>query len=75
MKILYITTAYILRNSSAAIRNNSLVNGLIELGHEVDVLTVKWPDDLHSDYLSNVAKGNIISYKLKNLKKISQLNV
>lgn len=75
MKILYITTSYILKNSSAAIRNNSLVNGLCELGHEVDVLTVKWPDELHSDYLLNEAKGNIISYELQNLQKVSKLKV
>ena len=40
MKILYITTAYTLKNSSAAIRNNALVKGLIQIGHEVDVVTI-----------------------------------
>lgn len=50
MKILYITSLYDLKNSSAAIRNNSLVKGLLELGHIVDVWTVRWPSDLQSDF-------------------------
>ena len=50
-KILFITTAYILKNSSAAIRNNSLVKGLVNLGYEVDVCTVEWPSDLRSPFL------------------------
>lgn len=50
MKILYIASLYDLKNSSAAIRNNSLVKGLLALGHIVDVWTVKWPSDLQSDF-------------------------
>lgn len=50
MKILYITSLYDLKNSSATIRNNSLVKGLLDLGCVVDVWTVKWPSDLQSDF-------------------------
>lgn len=39
MKILYITTA-LFRNESASIRNMSLINGLIENGVKVEVLTI-----------------------------------
>ena len=39
MKILYITTS-LLRNESASIRNISLINGIVENGNEVDILTL-----------------------------------
>lgn len=73
MKILYITTAYTLKNSSAAIRNNALVKGLIQIGHEVDVVTIKWPQDLHSDYLNDQCNGKIHYVELNNLKLISNV--
>ena len=53
LKILYISTLYEVANSSAAIRNNSLVKGMRELGYAVDILTVKWPNDLISNYFVN----------------------
>ena len=56
MKILYISDSYTQRGNSAAIRNNALVKGFIDLGHSVDVLTVKYPDRDISPYLQN---GNI----------------
>lgn len=67
-KILFITTSYLLNNSSAAIRNNSLVKGLVELGYEVDVYTVKWPDTLLSDYFSqNQYATSLYTTNLPNL--------
>lgn len=51
MRILYITTFYEQRSASAAIRNSAWVNGLIEDGCEVTVLTVDWPDNLKSRFL------------------------
>lgn len=64
MKILYITNYYSLRNSSAAVRNNALVKGLIENGHEVDVLTVR-----HSNFSTSpdLKEGHIIYSELFNL--------
>lgn len=56
MKILYITTFYSYRDSSAAVRNNALVKGLIELGHTVDVQTVRYPSETTSP---NLSFGNI----------------
>lgn len=56
MKILYITTSYEQKNSSAAIRNNALVNGFIDLGHDVIVLTPKWPCFSSPSFLSDKTK-------------------
>lgn len=72
-KILYITTSYTLINSSAAIRNNSLVKGLLELGYDVDVYTVKWPKNLHSDFFVKENNGSIHYTELSNLELISSL--
>lgn len=48
MNILYVSSFVYRKNSSAAIRNNKLVEGLIELGHSVDVFTIdpgeEWTD-------------------------------
>ena len=72
-KILFITTAYILKNSSAAIRNNSLVRGLIDLGYDVDVCTVEWPVDLSSPFFERETNGNIHLDQLPNLKRIARI--
>lgn len=64
MNILYISNFYTIRNSSAAIRNNSLVKGLIELGHNVDVLTVRQSETSTSPDLNY---GNIIYTDIFNL--------
>lgn len=60
MKILYITTNFEQKNSSAAIRNNALVNGFIGLGHTVTVLTPKWPTFVESDFLKQQNRAKII---------------
>lgn len=66
-KILFITTYYHLKNNSAAIRNNSLVKGLTELGCKVDVETVYWPADMVSDYFVRENNGHINYTPLKNI--------
>ena len=53
MKILYIATQVEIINSSAAIRNCTLINGLNELGHEVHVHTVEYPPVYTSAYLKD----------------------
>lgn len=45
MKILYISSFIYRKNSSASIRNNKLIEGIVELGHSVDVITIKHFDD------------------------------
>ncbi|WP_156810972.1 hypothetical protein [Phocaeicola abscessus] len=64
MKILYISNFYTIRNSSAAIRNNAMVKGLTELGHQVDVLTVRQSETSTSPDLNF---GHIIYTELFNL--------
>ena len=45
MKILYISSFIYKKNSSASIRNNKLIEGLVSLGVKVDVLSVMHPDE------------------------------
>ena len=60
MKILFIASQVDLVNSSAAIRNCTLINGLAELGHEVHIRTIAYPDQFVSSYLaSNVKAASI----------------
>lgn len=60
MKILYITTDDILRNSSANIRNASLVRGLKDIGHGIEVLCLKYnKQDAH---LKTILEGINITY-------------
>lgn len=72
-RILFITTTYILKNSSAAIRNNSLVRGLVELGHDVDVCTIEWPSDLTSPFFEKENNGNIYFDQLPNIVRIARI--
>ncbi|MBO5465774.1 MAG: hypothetical protein J5989_09830 [Alistipes sp.] len=70
MRILYITSLYTRINSSAAIRNNALVKGLIELGHKVYVQTIDWGRD-ESGFLNIENNGHIYKYKLKAINRIN----
>lgn len=72
-KILFITTSYILKNSSAAIRNNSLVKGLVELGYTVDVCTIQWSKELYSPFFEKEQNGNIYYDQLPNLIRIAKI--
>ncbi len=72
-KILFITTAYILKNSSAAIRNNSLVKGLVDSGYEVDVCSIEWPSDLTSPFFEKERNGNIHLDQLSNIMRIAKI--
>lgn len=62
-----------MKNSSASIRNNSLVKGLMELGYNVDVYTVEWPQSLLSLYLQKENIGNIHYDKLPNIERINSV--
>lgn len=63
MKILYITTAFD-NLESAAVRNNSLVKGLSDLGHIVDVLTIEHPISMTSELFRNCPCNKIIRTKI-----------
>uniref|UniRef100_UPI000BDCF584 glycosyltransferase family 4 protein n=6 Tax=Vibrio vulnificus TaxID=672 RepID=UPI000BDCF584 len=45
MNILYISSFVYKKNSSAAIRNNKLIEGLVSLGCKVSVLTINYSDE------------------------------
>lgn len=64
MKILYITSFFDIKGSSAAVRNVALVNGLIQKGHKVDVLTLKFPDEKYSPFFQQVSCHSIIRVDL-----------
>ncbi len=68
-RILYIASYFNVKNSSASIRNNSLAKGLISCGSSVDVLTVRWPENLVSDYFN--AERNWTSITYSDLREIS----
>ena len=72
-RILFITTTYILKNSSAAIRNNSLVKGLVDLGYVVDVCTIQWSKELYSPFFEKEQNGCIHYDQLPNLIRIAQI--
>lgn len=61
MKILFVVSRPIEINTSASIRNKSLINGMCELGHEVDYLT-SVPDKNHSNYDSSLSLNVHKSY-------------
>ena len=64
MNILYVTTFFDNLGSSAAVRNYALVNGFIQNGHSVDVLTVKHPEIKVSKLFSSCSCRKIFRTKL-----------
>lgn len=77
MKILYISSLVLKKNSSASIRNVGLINGLVSNGHEVSVLTIKYPNDFQDSYLSNSISKDVTIYQsdLKLLSKYLSIRV
>ncbi|WP_282154473.1 glycosyltransferase [Cytobacillus gottheilii] len=61
MNILYVTSSFDKRGS-ASVRNVSLVNGLIENGANVDVLTQLWPDSMIDKDLKKNINNNVEVY-------------
>ncbi|MDB4723735.1 hypothetical protein OAF55_03225 [Akkermansiaceae bacterium] len=59
MKVLFITSSYTTNGNSAVIRHNALVKGFIQMGCDVDVYTVKWPEEDRSNYFLTENNGNI----------------
>ena len=64
MKILYITTS-LLRNESASIRNISLINGIVENGNEVDILTLDFLEKFEDKFLKTFLTKETKIYKVK----------
>lgn len=63
MKILYVTSLAFRESSSASIRNTSLINGLIEKGCEVDLLTLSYPDQREDSYLKSIISKEVRIFK------------
>lgn len=71
MKILYVSSLVFRKASSASIRNVSLIRALIDKGHQVDVLTVKYPECREDNFLKSFLTGHckIIQTDLPTLNK------
>lgn len=59
MKILFIASQVDLLNSSAAIRNSALIKGLKDLGHDVFVETLEYPESSTSNYLKRIISAKV----------------
>ena len=64
MKILYVVSRPLEINTSASIRNRATIEGLVELGHSVNIITTK-PDPKHINYDSSINSPNIETTYLK----------
>lgn len=64
MKILYITSLFAIKSSSASIRNYGYINSLSEMygAKNIDILTTKRPAYLYDDDILNNIKCNKIHY-------------
>lgn len=58
MKILFVVARPIEINTSASIRNRAVIEGLVELGHEVHVVTTN-PDKNHNNYDQQLFRNSI----------------
>lgn len=69
-KVLYISSLIVKKSSSASIRNTGLVTGLIKNKINIEILTVKYLDELEDEYLkSKLANIKIHNVDLKILNK------
>jgi hypothetical protein len=64
MKILYVVSRPLEINTSASIRNRATIEGLVELGHNVNIITTE-PDEKHINYDSSIKNPNIETTYLK----------
>ena len=62
MKILYVVSRPLEINSSSSISNRAIIGGLLELGHEVDLVTTQ-PDKNHINYDNSILDDKIILNK------------
>lgn len=66
-RVLFVTTFYEQQSVSAAIRNSAWVDGLINLGCKVTVLTVDWPENLKSQFLMDNNRAKVYRTHLAEL--------
>lgn len=74
MRILYVVSRPLEINTSASIRNRAIIEGLLKLGHEIDLITTG-PDKNHTNYDSSLLNKNIsITYlKLGGIQSLAKL--
>lgn len=65
MKILYISSLIFQKSSSAAIRNVGLVKGIVDLGHEIDILTIENIEEKEDKFLRKYLGHDIKIYQSK----------
>lgn len=58
MRILYVVSRPLEINTSASIRNKATINGLLKLGHEIDLITTQF-DKNHSNFDSSILNENL----------------
>ncbi|CAH0346463.1 hypothetical protein [Bacillus sp. CECT 9360] len=64
MKILYVVSRPLEINTSASIRNRATIEGLLRLGHDVDLITTEF-DKNHTNYDQSLSNSNLNVLYLK----------
>lgn len=74
MRIAYVVSRPLEINTSSSIRNRATIEGLLQMGHNVDLVTTQ-PDKNHANYDNSVLNKNIrISYlKLGGIQNVSKV--
>ncbi|MCM3756321.1 hypothetical protein M3197_02360 [Sporosarcina aquimarina] len=73
MKILYVVSRPLEINTSASIRNRATIEGLLNLGHDVDLITTEF-DKNHSNYDKSLSNSNlnVRYFKLGGIQEIAK---
>lgn len=75
MKILYVVSRPLEINTSASIRNRSTIEGLLQLGHDVDIITTQ-PDKNHLNYDESILIQdlNVTYLKLTGVQNLASIS-
>lgn len=74
MRILYVVSRPLEINTSASIRNKATINGLLGLGHEVDLVTTQF-DKNHSNFDSSILNENlnVTYFQLNGIQNVAKM--
>ena len=74
MKILYVVSRPLEINTSASIRSRAIIDGLLELGHEVDLITTQ-PDKNHTHYDNSILNKRIhtLYLELRGVQRLAKI--
>jgi glycosyltransferase involved in cell wall biosynthesis len=67
VRILYVSSQIFKKSSSASIRNNSLLKGLIDKEYSIDVLTIDYPEEYQEPYFKKNMSSQIKVYTNENI--------